>query len=189
MIQAFLAIELTEAARETCSAIGQSLQRLGLKGSFPRPQALHLTLKFLGDVQERIIPRLEEALSESSAGVEPFSVQVGGLGVFPNQQRPRVVWVGVTVHPQLLQLHRNLEKHLATLGFAPERRSFRPHLTLVRLKSRHGLEALTEFLATPASHSERVRSQVSAFHLFQSVLRPQGAEYTKLFTVNLPNPC
>ncbi len=185
MIRAFVAIELTEEAIEYCSRISQSLKQLGLKGSFPAPQSLHLTLKFLGNIEERIISSLEAALTESSDGVEPFSIQIGGVGVFPSHKRPRVLWVGVTPEPALIWLHRNLEKDLAALGFAPERRAFRPHLTLMRLRSLHQLKALVAFLEHAARDPRRVRSRVPAFHLYRSVLRPQGAEYTKLFSVDL----
>ena len=185
MIRTFVAIQLPEKVRNHCAGISHSLKNLGLKGSFPSPQSLHLTLKFLGNVEEQILPDLEAALNRSTRGVSPFSIRIGGLGTFPNRTRPRVVWMEVSLEPTLIRLHQNLEKNLAALGFGPQRRVFQPHLTLVRLKSLRQLKALVQFLGTANRDSKRVRFKVPAFHLYRSVLRPQGAEHTSLFSVSL----
>jgi 2'-5' RNA ligase len=182
-VRAFIAIELTP---EILKALGDLQDRL--KQDVPpklvrwvRPQGIHLTLKFLGDVPRTKVDVIAEALRDACAPHAPFSFSVGRMGCFPNPYRPRVVWVGVD-EPSgaLARLQRDVERAIGPLGFPPEKRRFSPHLTLGRVKggSRDAVAALGEYVSRA---TVRVgEQQAAAVHLMRSELLPGGAVYTEL---------
>jgi 2'-5' RNA ligase len=146
-----------------------------------RPEGIHLTLKFLGDVPVAQIEGLARALQEACAPHGGFTVRIAGLGCFPNPHRPRVIWVGVE-EPSgaLARLQHDVERALTPLGYPPEGRAFSPHLTLSRVKGggREALEALGAYVSRSAVTVGEM--QASAVHLMRSDLRPSGAVYTAL---------
>ncbi len=156
----------------------------GLPVKWVRPEGggLHLTLKFLGDVDEAREPELRAALGQA-AGARPggetrgVTVRIEGFGVFPDFRRPRIVWAGVTADPALELLQHRVEQVFSPLGFPTEARAFRPHLTL----GRAGREArprdftgLEDVLATLAFDATSV---VPDLDLMQSTLQSGGAVY------------
>jgi RNA 2',3'-cyclic 3'-phosphodiesterase len=145
-----------------------------------RPENIHLSLKFLGDVEETREPELRTAL-QRAAGTRgeprPLTLQITGFGVFPDYHRPRVLWAGVTPEPGLELLQHGVEQAFAPLGFPSEARAFRPHVTLARAardaKPRDfaGLEELLggiEFEETVT---------VADVDFMQSTLKPEGPVY------------
>lgn len=168
--------------------VQDELRKDGFNIRWVRPRGIHLTLKFLGDIDRKDLDPLGVALTKVAEGVRAFTLRGAGLGVFPDAHRPRVIWVGLAGDVRdLLTLQGRLEAHLAPLGHARERRPFRGHLTLGRVKGRldtpcliKHLEALKDFCTDPFV----VRSIV----LFQSTLRPQGALYTRLAEARLREP-
>jgi 2'-5' RNA ligase len=185
MIRTFIAVALPEEMRTRLGETSRRLKTLGLVGSFPKPESIHLTLKFLGDIEEASIGRVSDAMEQATRGIGPFEVEVGGLGVFPNRSNPRVVWIGVTNHPLLVRLQEAIERSLEPLGFPPEGRDFRAHLTLVRLKSRDNVKALAAYLDDKEAHEPLGTVSVGGVHLYRSDLRPDGARYTVLRSVAL----
>lgn len=146
-------------------------------------QDIHLTLFFLGDIVSSRQPDIEAALRAVSSLVRPFDFRVERLGGFPNVQRPSVLWVGMQEPTgQLALLHRAVNEALEHVGFEPDRRSFQPHLTLGRVRrqaARDEVAAISALLqATDAGLLGEDRAEELIF--FQSVLTPQGAEYTPL---------
>ncbi len=146
-------------------------------------KAIHLTLFFLGDI---IAPRrapIETALKVVADVVRPFEFQVKGLGVFPSSRRPKIIWAGVHEPTgQLKLLHRAVNEALEHVGFEPDSRRFKPHMTLGRIRRR-----VTRADAAIIGHIiERTDLEVwgedtaREIVFFQSVLTPQGAEYTAL---------
>ena len=145
-----------------------------------RPENIHLSLKFLGDVEETREPELVAALKRAAgAGHEPrpLTLQITGFGVFPDYHRPQVLWAGVTPDPGLELLQHGVEQAFAPLGFPTEARAFRPHVTLgraardARPRAFTGLEEIlagTEFDATVT---------VTEVDLMQSTLQPTGPVY------------
>src|SRR4030042_3222088 len=135
-IRAFVAIELPEQVKAVLTQLQHDLKRSKIASvKWAGPEGIHLTLKFLGNVDASEMPNLKEALSGAVSGVAPFSLELGNPGAFPNTQAPRVVWVGVGGEMETLQtLHNNVGRELAPLGFSPEGRSFSPHLTLGRVR-------------------------------------------------------
>lgn len=187
-IRTFIAIELTGPILERLGDLQSRMQRdLPPKLlRWGRPEGIHLTLTFLGDIPLEQVDSIAEALGEACAGHAPFAVSIAGMGCFPNTRRPRVVWVGVE-EPSgaLARLQCEIGEALKPLGFRPEARGFSPHLTLGRVKGggRQALEALGAYV-----ERARVRlgeMQVEAVHLMGSDLRPSGAVYTELAVVPL----
>ena len=147
------------------------------------PESIHLTLRFLGDILPERVEPIKMALTVVARNVPSFEFQTGTLGVFPNLNRPQVIWAGVQDPTSWLALlHAAVNEALASLGFQPEQRRFSPHLTLGRVQrnaSHSDLHAVGEVIAgTPVGALGNVAATELIF--FQSVLRPTGAEYTAL---------
>ena len=186
----FIALELPEAALEVIGKVQEQLKRAipDRAVRWVQLDSIHLTLKLLGDVNQKQVAALQEALTAAAAGHRRLNLTIEGLGCFPNSQRPRVIWVGVGGdRPQLAALQDSVEQHIAPLGFPPEGRGFTPHLTLGRTQ-RHAsrdeqLEigrAVERGLQNPA-----IEWQAEAVSLIQSDLRPSGAVYTTVYRVGL----
>ena len=128
----FVALNLPETVRQSLSTCVRPLQSMGFALRWMTPAQVHLTLKFLGDVQPERAHELIAALGRACTGARPVTLSLGGFGVFPHYNRPRVVWVGVAPEPALELLQHRMEQEFAPLGFPTEARPFRPHITLGR---------------------------------------------------------
>jgi 2'-5' RNA ligase len=179
-IRAFVAVELSPEAREQAAKAIEGLR--GLLGDDVRwvhPEKLHLTLKFLGDVDPDQVPKLAQRVAAKLVGESSFDVALGGLGSFPSARAARVVWLGVSAGAApLARLARKVDAAAARLGVPRERRPYRAHLTLGRLR-RPGHVPL-ERAAPPDSVSFPVNEVV----LFESRLSSSGSTYVPL--VRLP---
>jgi 2'-5' RNA ligase len=177
-MRTFVAIELPEEIRGMLAVQQAQFRGAAADARWTRPEGIHLTLKFLGEVQENQVARVKKALWEIGS-FEPFKVHIKGFGFFPEAARPHVFWAGIDTSPQLSQLAARVEASLAPLGFAPERRAFSPHLTLVRFKIPRRQPKLQELIA---GQRDAVLSEfeVSEFFLWESKLTPQGAQYQKI---------
>ena len=188
-LRAFIAVELPPAAREAVEGVIRDLRaKSGDAVRWVRPEGVHLTLKFLGDIDADSVPAISEALDRCAAPTAPFDLFLEGVGAFPNARRPRVVWVGLGggLEP-LLGLQQSIEGELEALGYARERRAFTPHLTLGRVRDRISpaqVRALSEALGV-VSVAPGVKLPVKEISLMQSDLRPSGAVYTRLHSVGL----
>lgn len=182
-VRTFIAIELED---HILRQLGDLQDRL--KQDIPpklvrwvRPEGIHLTLKFLGEVPAPEIEAIAEALQGACAPHPALTCTVGGLGCFPNARRPRVVWVGVE-EPDgtLVSLARAVERTMEPLGFPAERRAFHPHLTLGRVKGRDpaALDALGGYISRAAVSVGEMEAR--AVHLMRSELLPGGAVYSAL---------
>lgn len=147
-IRTFISVPVGEPAY---SVLARWIQRLSARISHVRwshLEQLHLTVKFLGDVDSRDLPRICEILRESCKSLEPFSVTVSGIGTFPKGKPPRVIWAGIEAGGEMLEaLHNLLDESLREVGVPRESRRFSPHLTLGRIgrgADRDGLPALLE---------------------------------------------
>lgn len=187
MIRAFVAIALPEDVQQRIEVISRRLRQFKLQGRFPKIDSIHLTLKFLGNVNEEEIQAARQVVEESVQGISPFDIEIRSLGVFPHLTNPRVVWIGVHSGGELPELYQKMEEGFTKLGFARENRPFHPHLTLLRLKTRKNCFDLVEYIRREGSHLQAGVATVKAVHLYQSTLRPEGALYTRLATVGLKN--
>ena len=182
MIRAFIAIDVPEAVR---TAIGEAQARLkrghyGVKISWSKVDNLHLTLQFLGYVEEPAVAKISEALQQVAGQFASFGMAVRGAGAFPSGNRPRVLWVGCEdAEGKLRSLAKAVQAAMQPLGFAPEHREFSAHLTLGRIKIQRPDAALTRALDS-LKDSDFGAMRVEAIHLFESQLHPDGSIYTKL---------
>ena len=174
----FVAVELTDALRAELGRLIEDLRRPAPGLRWARPEQIHLTLKFLGEVEEaRVAAISERLLGAVSAVPGGFTVHARGVGTFGGRE-PRVVWAGIEgPEPPLAALSEAVEEASRAEGFAPEERAFKPHLTLARVKqpSRGLREALREHQGR-----ELGRFPVRACALFQSLLGPEGSSYVRL---------
>ncbi len=186
-MRAFIAVAVPELVLKSCQDIVAQLKGLNLQGRFAKTRSMHLTLHFLGNIEEEQIPGIAEILEQAGKGVTPFDLEVRQLGVFPQLTNPRVVWIRVEPIDALLTLQSKIQQGLEPLGFPKENRDFHPHLTLLRLKSRKNLRRLAQYIETEGPGLRVGVIKAEQIHLYQSILKPQGAEYRKLFTARLGN--
>ncbi|HYK82519.1 MAG TPA: RNA 2',3'-cyclic phosphodiesterase [Gemmatimonadales bacterium] len=173
----FLALNVPRQIRQALWDTTASLRDLDLPVRWAPAEGMHLTLKFLGDVEEAREAEMRAALTRAASGTRPLPLTLGGFGVFPDFHRPRVVWVGVGAEPALEILQHHVEREFTPLGFPSEARAFRPHITLgratrdARPRAFVGLEAALERL----SYAEA--TVVETVDLMQSTLQSGGAVY------------
>lgn len=183
----FIAVNFPDTLR---SALWESVEPARRAGRTPavrwvRPDGIHLTLKFLGEVAEERTAELSAALHRAVAGIRAFPVTVGGGGAFPDERRPRVLWVGVSPAPALELLQHAVEREFGPLGFPPDGRPFRPHVTLGRAARDAvptDLRRAAERLVAVA-YEETV--QVERLELMRSTLRGGGAVYAAVAAAGL----
>lgn len=192
-MRAFIAIDLSGSLRQKLAAHSQKLQsRLPSHAiRWARPEAIHLTLKFLGEVETTRLETVEGILTQVANRWTKFSFLVEGFGCFPNVARPRVIWVGVREASGTLErLQTDVESEMARIGFVSEGRRFHPHLTLGRVRDRASKDQ-REAISRGLSEIEAVaigEQTVEAVTLFRSDLRPSGAVYTPLLIAPLGDP-
>jgi RNA 2',3'-cyclic 3'-phosphodiesterase len=145
-----------------------------------RPDGIHLTLKFLGDVAEERLVELRAALAAAVRGARVVTLTVNGAGVFPDEHRPRVFWAGVVSDPGLELLADGVERAFGPLGFPPEGRAFRPHLTLGRTARRARPGDVADAGRALAALPVEATGVLDGVDLMESVLRPGGAVYQQV---------
>jgi 2'-5' RNA ligase len=181
--RAFIAIDLPENVRSALGAVQQELKSAKFRVKWVRPESIHLTLKFLGNIDVGRTDAIVNAMALAAKGRAVLNLRASGLKVFPNVRRPRVIWVGLggQVDP-LKNLQQTLEAHLADLGFAAETRPFKGHLTLGRVKGKMAVDRMQGALAE-FSTFESEDFEADRIILFKSELHPSGAVYTKVARV------
>lgn len=171
-MRAFVAIFPPPELRAAITRALETVPRLNDKVRWVRPENIHLTLKFLGNIQEETLVNLWTVLEETCARHEPFNIRLTGLGTFPSGQRARILWAGIhTGSDQLGALAADLESALIPLGFEREKRAFTPHLTLGRLRGRPKVNDL------PTTIVRDLRFRVRHIELTESALSLEGATY------------
>ena len=184
-IRSFVAVDLSDTVRRRIGALVQELRKTDAPVAWVRIEGVHLTLKFLGNVAPRVIEEIKPALCRAAERTGPLRIEAAGCGAFPGIKSPRIIWVGLRgpIAP-LAALARRVEEELAPLGFAPEDRPFKPHLTVGRVKGRGGLQSLREMLLSHAGFTAEP-FDAAEIVLYKSELRPDGARYTPLFKTPL----
>ncbi len=148
-------------------------------------ESIHLTLKFLGEINPAILPDLTQGLRRIAASHHRFLIQVRGLGAFPELRSPRVIWSGIEGEVQKLTLlQEDVERVCAESGFPLETRPFQPHLTLGRVKGKRNLQRLLDYIRIGSDFESRI--EVCRVNIYRSTLRPQGAVYDVLEDIALP---
>jgi 2'-5' RNA ligase len=177
-VRLFVALEIPAAVRDNLATLVKELRNSEPKARWVRPENLHVTLKFLGETSSEKLAAIQNALSAVHSE-QPVELDFRGLGFFPNERRPRVVWAGMHASPNVQSLAASIDQALEKLGFPREDRPFTPHLTLARFSSVRITEKLRAAIQqNMARESGSVRT--NEFHLIESMLKPSGAEYTRL---------
>jgi len=175
--RAFVAVLLPDEVRGALVRFAAPLHKIGTDVRWVNEENLHITLKFLGETQAAVLESAKDEIAAAACAVQPFRLQFGGLGVFPNLSRARVVWVGVTEGAALLTgLSREVERRLVKLGFRDEDR-FKAHVTVGRLRV-PGADVLEEAVRREAQ--PLAACDVTTIHLMRSVLSPAGARYSSI---------
>ncbi|MHC4660446.1 MAG: RNA 2',3'-cyclic phosphodiesterase [Planctomycetota bacterium] len=184
-VRTFTAVAFPEELRKDLADIGTNVFA-GLKGvRWVKEKALHLTLKFLGDVPMDDTAAISDAIRGVISGIEPFEIKVGGSGAFPSKSRPRIIWVGVSEETgRLEKLFNAIDKAMVSFGIAREKKRYHPHVTIGRVKGRldserfmPGMDELNEI--------DYGTLEVNGVTFFMSDLTPQGPVYTTLATIPL----
>ncbi len=184
-IRSFIAFELPENIISSIGKLQKQIKCHGLNARWVHPENIHLTLKFLGDITKTDIENAGGAIIETAKGYAPISLSAKGIGIFPNIKRPRVIWVGIAGQiSTLVGLQRELDENLGSIGFAKEKRLFKGHLTLGRIKKKIPLKRLVDAIKKFEGFESEIFT-VDQIILFKSVLKPSGSVYTKLLIADL----
>jgi len=188
-IRSFIAIELPVELKRAISRLQEQL-KAGSRAPvrWVSPENIHLTLKFLGDIDAAVIDDIKDALQEAVWGISAIRLGAEGLGVFPNNTRVQVIWVGLSGEIDRLQkLQQSIDKELAKLGFPAEKRGFSPHLTIARLRDRANANERQDMgrLVENTRFQSSLDFSVTSIHLMKSQLTREGPIYSRLGSVNL----
>ena len=188
-IRAFLAIQLPDDVTTTLGHLANQVAQARVGGLKPvRPENMHLTLKFFGNVNARQVESIVDTVTYTLKAIRPFTLRLGHVGAYPSNRSPRVLWVGLDGDVAPLQdTHRRIETALGQIAIEPDSRAFKPHLTVARIRDR-------------APHTERRRAAEALFSaefrsglpvpvervsLMRSTLLPEGPQYTLLADIVL----
>jgi 2'-5' RNA ligase len=177
-MRSFIALDIPDSARQAIQkVVGEA--RTGTRGVKWAPvENVHLTLKFLGEVDAPRIPAIAEGLRQVVLAHKPFPLAIRGAGAFPNLRRPNVLWIGIDPSPELAALFESIDAAMAGLGFERETRRFSPHLTIARVKEGAGLANVSSVLTTyNAAFFGTI--EVREILLMESVLKQSGSEYRR----------
>jgi 2'-5' RNA ligase len=179
-MRAFIAVNIAADVLSEIDALVESIKGRVRGARWVAAANRHLTLRFLGEADAKVLSAFTAAVESSCREYESFTLEVRGIGFFPSAKKPRILWAGITRPPLVLgQLQNELEEAARRHGFEPERRRFSPHLTLARFRRPEYDPALIELAWELEGHAFGV-SPVTETVLYQSILKPQGAEYRVL---------
>lgn len=178
-MRSFIAIELPETLKKALAEFQQELEKCGADVRWVRPDNIHLTLKFLGNIEEDKADIIAEKIKGTCKGQPGFELAISGAGVFPGKRSPRVLWAGIVLNDNIMTLQEGIEEAMASLGFEREKRRFSPHLTLGRFRSSRGKQAVLDKMD---AYTENIFGlmDVKSVLLMSSELSPGGAKYTKI---------
>ncbi len=183
-MRTFIALELSEPAKAGILSVIRALRESGVRAGWSRPSTIHLTLRFLGDVENERVPGLLAAVERAARRSQGFRMTTAGLGAFPSPRRPRVIWAGVDAPEELYVLQSAIEDELAGVGFDRERKRFHPHVTLGRLREPGAdlgvLLSANRVLEEP--------TDVTHVRVMKSTLAPSGAVHEVVGELPLAAP-
>lgn len=184
-IRTFAAITVPPSVKKAVEQIQDRFKQTRAPIKWVNPANLHLTLKFLGNVPEEQVGEIKERLADAGKGISSFILKATEIGVFPNEKRPRVLWLGFSeASEQIQKLVGNIEHQLQKSGFKPGGRKFTPHLTIGRIRP-HGKKSSISQIIQNEKNVSCDSIGVKCFHLIKSDLKPSGSVYTVLNTFDL----
>src|SRR5262245_18984155 len=178
-MRCFIAIEVPSEVRSAFVELQNVLRSAGADVAWTNPDNVHLTLKFLGEIDKKLVSKVEQVCLETITSMSPFELNVNRIGLFPNERHPRVLWVGLGGEIETLEkLQEQLDERLAGIGFEVEEKDFQPHLTVGRIRSNKNLR---EMLKRSDGYSLPTLSfVVEEIVLMKSDLLSSGACYSEL---------
>jgi RNA 2',3'-cyclic 3'-phosphodiesterase len=183
VIRAFIALPLPSIIQKELGAIQQLLKDPAADVKWDTPEKFHITLKFLGDIDEAKVDPMAAELGKSIGGFTPFDLVFRAVGAFPNANRPRVIWIGGEEHQQVIGIHQHVERVCESFGYSIDGRTFHAHVTLGRVKTDRNLERLTAKLKSITF--KPLIARCSEVHIVRSELKPTGSVYTLLNSIPL----
>jgi 2'-5' RNA ligase len=184
-IRSFIAFELPENIISSIRKVQENMKAYGFDMRWVRPENIHLTLKFLGNIDQADVPKIGKLLDESAEGYPPMRLTAKGIGVFPGIKRPRVLWMGLKGQTDsLIGLQKTIDEKLGAIGLPRESRSFKGHLTLARVKGSVDSNRLCDAIKELGGF-ESEPFDADKIVLFKSELKPGGSVYTKLLSISL----
>jgi len=184
-MRTFIAIALTQEIRDYLAGIQEELKKSRADAKWVQPKNIHLTLKFLGERDDKKIERIKEILEETTKNKDCFTMRLSNIGAFPKIESPRVIWIGIDKGEQVTkELAYELEEKIAAVGIPKEDRAFSSHITIARLKSPLNRQALVQELKN-LPKPQNMEFQVKKITLYKSILTPQGPIYEALKEANL----
>jgi len=179
-VRLFVALDVPEETRRSLGETIQKFENICRGARWMRPASIHITLKFIGHVDEIKLPAIKDSLGQVKfkAAVE---IAFRHFGFFPNERHPHVFWLGIEAGPDLAALAWDVASSLKSAGIPAESREFKPHLTLARFKTAEGLPRLRELVA-PLAYQTFGTTAATEFHLYESMLNSSGAVHTRLAT-------
>ncbi len=184
-IRTFIAIDIPEEIKDEIFEIEKELSKAAGEGiKWEEKEKFHITLKFLGDVNEEAINSIYQTLNESLSGFGKFSVIYKGIGAFPDFKNPRVIWVGCE-DPigKLFELQKIVEEKMSELGFEKEDKEYHPHITLGRVKKAKNISSLIKKMEN--INFEAKTGEVAEVLIMKSDLKPSGSVYSVLRKIKL----
>ncbi|RJP80468.1 MAG: RNA 2',3'-cyclic phosphodiesterase [Desulfobacteraceae bacterium] len=187
-IRAFIAFDLPDDVLEIIGEIQKQLKKKGLKLRWVPVCNIHLTVKFIGDLPADLIDQVAGIMTESAERCSLMTINASGMGVFPGLRRPSVLWIGIHGETdRLIRFQKTLDENLERIGIQSEKRPFRGHLTIGRVKTNPNMELLKESLRLFNDFQTRPFT-IKEVKLFQSELTPAGAVYSCIKSIALSGP-
>jgi RNA 2',3'-cyclic 3'-phosphodiesterase len=185
MPRIFIAIEIDNTVRSCTEELIRIFRTADADVKWVEVQNLHLTLQFLGEVPDDLIASVCKAVEQGAARVQPFDLEVGSAGAFPNSYKPRTLWIGAkSGSPQMVNLHDNIALELAEFGFRDEERQYQTHLTIGRTRTAKNIAKLSQLLKQLAEFNAG-KMHVEKAIVFSSRLECGGPIYNVLGTAHL----
>jgi len=177
-VRLFVAVNLPQHVRRDAWTAASALRAKCHLVKWVAPEALHITMKFLGEVAPQRVEAIAEAMKTATEGAKPFPLCISGFGAFPNVRRPRVVWVGCEAAPPLELLQHRVEQEMDRIGFPLEGRPFHPHITLGRVRREATSSDFVDFSRDIEVLSFEAEVTAESVDLMESTLTPAGASYS-----------
>ena len=179
-LRCFIAIGIPDPIKQEIGNLLDILRKYDVDIKWVALENVHLTLKFLGDTPEALLPGIRESILTIVSSYEPFYIKIYGTGVFPNKKYPKVIWVGIVNSEALVNLQGDIENSMSLLGYKKEDKAFNPHLTMGRVRNQRGIFSIVnEIDIFQDKDFGTFRSDRLKF--MKSELKPKGPDYTCLF--------
>jgi len=180
--RAFIAIDVEQSSQIT--DIVNDLNNSGANIKLVKPENMHITIKFLGDTDEKFVGRIREIMEKSVENIESFEIKLKSIGVFPNQDYIKIIWIGIEQYEKIVEIAKKINKGLSKIGFKKEKREFSPHLTIGRVKNSKNKDKILHII-NRYENTEFNTYKIKSIKLIKSELRSKGPIYTTIEEIKI----